>query len=396
MNILLFDLSIVGHHAGYIRHLLHYWPDSETTLNMVVSPEFLQEHGDVVHTESVATVTWSPITGDELRWYNSTDGSPLRRAWIEWRLFCRYAKKMNADQGLVMYMDRFQLPFALRLPIPCPLSGIYFRPKFHYAQLTHHRPIPGEWLKSLRERLLWRSALRHPRLKTLFTLDPFAVEPLRCLGGSAHVEHLADPVEIYPSPTIEISLKQTLGIEPQRKVFLLFGILDKRKGIYQIVEGLKQLSESEQSQIALLLIGPLAEPEHISAELHRLQRDTSVQMVIQDHFVLDEQIQPYFEIADVVLGLYQHHVGMSAILVRAAAAGKPVFASDYGLMGELVQRYQLGRAVDSGEPDEIKLGFRKFLASQPESTFDQNLPLRFAQANSPALFTETLWNGLQD
>ena len=144
MNLMIFDLETTGHHPGYIRHLLHQCPDPNTTVTMVVSPEFLQEHSDVVQTKTVATVTWSPITADELRWYKTSKDSPLRRAWIEWRLFCRYAKKINADHGLVMYIDRFQFFLALRLPISCPISGIYFRPKFHYTNFSNHRPTKGE------------------------------------------------------------------------------------------------------------------------------------------------------------------------------------------------------------------------------------------------------------
>ena len=390
MNIVVFDLEITGHHPGYIRHLLRHWPDPNTTLTLVVSPEFLQAHGDVVQTKTDAAVTWSPITADELRWYTASKSAPLRRAWIEWQLFCRYAKKVHADHGLVMYIDRFQLPLALHLPIPCPISGIYFRPKFHYTNFSNHRPAKGEWLKAQREQLLWRSALRHSKLRTLFSLDPLAVEPLCRLNSSARIRHLPDPVETYPSSSLTISLKQTLGIDPQRKVFLLFGVLDKRKGIYQILAGLKQLSESQQAQITLLLIGPLAEPKQRGAEIQATEHDTAVQIILQDRFVPDEQIQPYFEIADVVLALYQHHVGMSAIVVRAAAAGKPVLASDYGLMGELVKRYSLGIAIDSTKISQIVQGFNDFLKKNLNSIFDINSASRFAQANLPKQFVKTL------
>jgi glycosyltransferase involved in cell wall biosynthesis len=394
MNLLIFEPEISGHHPGYLRHLLHYWPKAETHLIFVVSPEFAQRHLDVMQTPTQATVTWQPMTAQELRWYEQSKRSVVRHVWVEWRLYCRYAKTMQADQGLIMYMDRFQLPLALRLVSPCPMSGIFFRPKFHYRQLNQRQPTAKERLSALREQWLWRSALRHPQLKTLFCLDPFAVEPLRALGGHTPVVHLPDPVEIYPQSAAAVTtLRQTLGIDPARKILLLFGMIDRRKGIYQVLEAVQQLGGDHQAQLTLLLVGPLAEVDkaNVLAQIDTITQDSAVQIVVCDDFVPDTQIQAYFDIADLVLALYQRHVGMSAILVRAAAAGKPVLASDYGLMGELVQRHQLGFVVDSSDATAIATKVRHFFEQPTVSSFVPTAAVNFARENSAAAFVQLLW-----
>jgi glycosyltransferase involved in cell wall biosynthesis len=56
---------------------------------------------------------------------------------------------------------------------------------------------------------------------------------------------------------------------------------------------------------------------------------------------------------DVVLAPYQRFVGSSGTLVWAAALQKPVLAQSYGLVGELVRRFQLGEAVDTQSPDAL-------------------------------------------
>jgi hypothetical protein len=43
---------------------------------------------------------------------------------------------------------------------------------------------------------------------------------------------------------------------------------------------------------------------------------------------------------------YQRHVGSSGVLIRAAQAGRPVIASDYGLVGAWTRKNQLGAAVN--------------------------------------------------
>jgi glycosyltransferase involved in cell wall biosynthesis len=321
----------------------------------------------------------------------------VQRAWVEWRLYCRYATQTRAEQGLIMYVDRFQLPLALGLFLPCKTSGIFFRPKLHYATLPAHRPTRREQAQAWREQGFWRRALRHRQLKTLFTLDPLAVTPLRGLGGRAHVVHLPDPVEMHPPDQAAVTqLQQTLGLAPARKIFLLFGALDQRKGIYPLLNALRQLPPAQQTQITLLVVGSMADTERAAllAALAEFQRHSAVQLVVQDHFIPDEAIPHYFALADVVLALYQHHVGSSGVLLWAAAGGKAVLASDYGLLGELVRRHQLGYLVDSTQPAAIAKGLAALLTGEPNRLIDRAKATRFVQENRVECFVETICTNL--
>jgi glycosyltransferase involved in cell wall biosynthesis len=183
-----------------------------------------------------------------------------------------------------------------------------------------------------------------------------------------------------------------LGIEPERKVLLLFGMIDRRKGIYPVLEALQQLLPTEQAQLALLLVGPLAEADRVAVTtaIATLHQASSLQIVLRDQFIVDDAIQSYFAPADLVLALYQRHVGMSAILVRAAAAGKPVLASDYGLMGRIVAEHRLGLTVDSTQPYQIVEGLQAFLRNGQGAIFDEQTMAKFAQQNSAQHFAETI------
>ena len=146
MKLLIFDLEVDGHHPGYLRHLLRFWPDEQTYLHFVVAPTLAKRHPVLQQTPSRARVSWSPITLAEWQWYEKSKGSLVQRAWVEWRLYCRYATQTRAEQGLIMYMDRFQLPMALRCFLPCKTSGVFFRPKFHYRQFHERQPTGKERL----------------------------------------------------------------------------------------------------------------------------------------------------------------------------------------------------------------------------------------------------------
>ena len=422
-HLMLFDLEVGGHHAGYIRHLLHYWPSKNDQpcpdpsclagrISLVVSPEFLRKHLDVVKIRTAANVKWVAISEAELSWYQATSRSLVRRAWVEWRLFCRYAKRLRANQALIMYVDRFQLPLALRLPVPCNLSGIYFRPTFHYQSFLGYNAFlkacanaRSERVRAFRQSLLWRLACRHPRLKVLFSLDPLAVEPLQRFGKMAKhpfgtkVVHLPDPVELYAKETgsrMIDELRDELGIEAGRRVFLLFGVLSERKGIYELLDCLNLLATSELARLSLLLVGQVTvtDEARLQAKIHSISRAMPIQIIMRNQFIAEEDVALYFELADVILAPYQRHVGMSGILVLAAAASKPVLASNYGLMGEMVRRRSLGITVDSTKPNEIAKGVSAFLEGEPTEMFDSQSAAQFARENSAERFARVVWENL--
>ena len=68
-KIMLFDLVIDGHHAGYIYHLIRFWGEQELpgTLDIVVAPKFIQQHKDVVDLAAKYSnrVNLVPITAKE-------------------------------------------------------------------------------------------------------------------------------------------------------------------------------------------------------------------------------------------------------------------------------------------------------------------------------------------
>lgn len=121
-----------------------------------------------------------------------------------------------------------------------------------------------------------------------------------------------------------------------------------------------------------------------------LTADSALQIVVRDQYVNDTQIQHYFEMADVVLALYQRHVGSSGILIRAAAAGKPVLASDYGLMGEWVRQSKLGFTINSEQPSQITEAIGAFLGSGQVNNFDLTSATQFADLHTASHFVQVL------
>lgn len=403
-RLMLFDLALGGHHGNYIQYLVEYIYTMKFNgvIDIVILPQFLEMHEDTVAALSgdVSTIiNWVPLSPTEASTLGNRN-SGLKRALRnirEWQVFYQYAKVLKTTQALFMYLDTCELPITLGMRSPCPFSGIYFRPTFHYPALTQTTPSRQEKQQQLREIITLNRILQRSQTQTIFCLDPYAVEALQDHRHSAKVVHLADPVPTHQAHQVSTStLRATLGIEHHRQVFLLFGALDGRKGIYQLLDAIALLSRELSSQLCLLLVGKASATEqnqiHHQAEV--LIQQTEIQIIERYDFVPDSDVHQYFALSDIILAPYQRHVGMSGILLLAAAAGKAVLSSDYGLMGEVVRRYKLGLAIDSSQATAIAHGITRCLTESLETLCDLDQMQKFAAQNSVSHYASTIFKHL--
>ncbi|MGB3757881.1 MAG: glycosyltransferase [Rivularia sp. (in: cyanobacteria)] len=399
-RIMLFDLATGGHHPSYIRYLVEYWRNENLAGNLfiVVSPEFLKKYVDVVSLAcfSVNFVAISPEEAKKLEKIKRI----IKRASFEWKLFCKYARGLQINHAVLMYFDHFQLPLAFGANAPCSFSGIYFRPTFHYNDFPNYTPNWKDKIRQWRQKFILSRTLQNRQLKALFCLDSFAVEHIKQFSKQVKIIHLADPVQVYNNNEINdikfkaISQKKSLNICPDRKVLLLFGKLNSRKGIYQTLEAIKLLPIETCKKICLLLVGEVSATEKLTIEacIQEILESSPVQIITNFEFITEEEVAVYFQMTDIVLAPYQRHVGMSGILLLAAAAQKPVLASDYGLMGQLVLSSQLGVTVDSTSASNIAKKLQELVTISPNKLCDITSINQFAKNHSSMNFSQVIFD----
>ena len=415
-KVLIFDLSRHIHLPSYLQYLIEYWQLQQflASLNIVVWHTFLIDHSDIV--ELASKQNYNNINfliinrkDKEIKLELESRKETMRARFSEllnsnivsdyaalydWELFCKYAQLLEVDKSFIINIDTYLPLLAAGMNCPSPILGIYFGPSFHYEQLLNYAPKKQEKARSFREKFMLSRALRNPKLQTLFCLDPFAVEPISKISHKAKVLHLPDPVKlILPSPEQLEQLKRYLEIQSNRKIFLLFGHLTRRKGIDQLLEAVKFLPTEIHQQICLLLVGCI-HPDYqalIETKIDWIHRHYPIQIVRNYQFVPQREVSFYFHLADIVLAPYQHHVGMSGILLLAAAAQKPLLSSNYGLMGEIIQRYSLGISIDSTMPEEIAKGFINCVNKSAEELQDFSKAKAFANENSADKFASTIF-----
>lgn len=381
-RMVLFEASHHGHHPYFLRLLLEEAArrDYGVELCLVVSQRFAAAHPDVI-----ALCRALSSGRGRVRVYGAADQAvidaapasrvvsahgvftgkfdPAERSSVIWALACREARALDAGHLVLMFLDACYYPLASHARAPCRVSGIFFRPSFHYGRFSGEPEERRVAMARLQERLTVARLLQHPDTDTIFTLDPFFIDAI----GPEHRDRvflLDDPVPLPPEGASDaLRLRRDFGIEEGRRVLLFFGQPQPRKGILQLLEALAVMPPSSQRRLCLLMAGPESgiDPVLLDARLQRLMAQGLIQVVRHAEHVPQARVGDYFRASDIVLAPYQRHLGSSNILLLAAAHGRPALSQDYGLMGAYVRRDGLGVAVDTTQPAAIAAALERML-----------------------------------
>lgn len=399
-HLLLFDPYTGGHHAEHVRHVLRGWQErygqhSGHQVTVAVAPELTASHPDLL--------ALADELGPEVRFVEVAEVAELGGRLLEaglWhrRVLERLITRLRPTHVLLLYLDHAQLALALglRFSFPVALSGLLFRPSFHYGRFEAAPPSLKARITRLRKRLVLRGALRNPHLTTVFTLDPLAVPAIAALAARAEAVALPDPVDPASLETAasQDAVRAAYGVEQGRVLALLFGLLDERKGVFVLLEALHLLPTTQAERLTVLLAGAIR-PEvrdRLYAAVEAV--DSAVQLLVHGSFVPDDAIQDLVRAADLVLVPYQRHVGSSGVLIRAAAAGRPVLGQHYGIVGQQIIQHGLGRAVDSTQPERLAAALVEFL-EDPHAGFDAEAARTFAEANTVEAYQRVLFDHLR-
>ncbi|WP_373514260.1 glycosyltransferase [Persicitalea sp.] len=389
MRLLLFDTVLDGHHTDYLTHLITYWQAEKLPGKLfLVTPEGLAEELPAEQANS-SNIEFVEITSEELE--TARNGSIVSRSFAGWNLYVKYATQIRPDHALLMYFDLFQMGLWLGKKSPCPVSGIYFRPNFSQidgSSLKENLMVSGK-------KLLLNRALSNPAFSVVFCLDHSAIPAVQKIANRVKVRPLSDPVMQFDLSTDQLEgQRKALGIKNSRKVFLLFGHLDDRKGIEPVLDAIEMMPSDNSRKLALVLAGPIDSEFRSIIESRIAASNADAQIICQFQTFKGATIQSLFSVSDFVLTLYRKHVGMSSIVVRAALSQKPLISSDFGYLGNLVESQHLGVTVDSESPSAICEAFCKAL--QGEIVFDQEAAKKLADKNTARAFAKQILEGISE
>ncbi len=388
-RLLVFEPEVFGHPPEFLRHLLEHQRRSGAfgEVELVVHPElerrFWRDGGWDAAFGGSGVRLWS-LTSEETE--ACLEGGEVARGRHRWRIVRSHAARLEVDHVLAMRLDPLQLCLALERGSADrpPVSGILFRPSVHYASSGMGAPTLPERVRDLRKRVLYGRMLANPGVHRVLSLDPFFSEYAEgAFRGGEKVVALPDPA---PDPDPDGDGRVGVDLPEGRVLFLLFGAIAARKGIFPLLSALERLPEDVASRTAVLFAGKVADSD--SDGLHRRVDEVrrsrpEVWVGVEDRRIPDPELAALLRRCDVVLAPYQRFVGSSGVLVRAARHGKPVLSQEYGLLGAWVRRHDLGCVADAGDPASLGEAMSRMVREGPGSFVDPAGAEAFLEGRRP-------------
>jgi glycosyltransferase involved in cell wall biosynthesis len=354
MKIFLVDFFVNGHHVEYAGYLGRY----------------LLEQG-----HEVTFATWRPNDrvrvlsdiGLNLRYVADKQVALSSDTFYmipQFKHGLRHCLQVATREGAtivhLLYLDR-----ALLLPLwwndlwsefHIPIFGTLFSP-YHFIDGSHLSPLKKLYHRVVRKTL--KSLLVEGKLASLFVHTERIKEcVLRALGTHCLEDRfvvvpdpIPDPIHVADQDASKQGCRARLALPLERIVLLFFGELREDKGPDVLLKAIHLLPPEVLVVFAGAPKGSLSLLDW-EQEVRAQGLDGRVRLDL-DH-VPDELVSVYFQAADaIVLPYRRSFLATSGVLQRAAAAQKPVIATDVGEVGDLVRRHGLGLVVEPEDPQRL-------------------------------------------
>ena len=263
--------------------------------------------------------------------------SPLTEAGgsLEWSVIEKEIEAVDPDLILIPSADalacaRESRSQARRFGIP--IAGCIHNSRFGYHGQGVRFQLRREWMR-------WR--MRRCGM-TLGTLDPIAVDS----GRSIPLHLLPMPIatrEIAAEPPALIQeVRERIG---DRRMILAIGEHSRRKATDRIVASWPDPAPEH----AVLVIAGRRSPE-VDKAIEARRSDVEANRIIDiDRILGTSEFDALIEQADVVTAVYHGHVGISGVVIEAAAQGTAVLGCSDGGIGRQIRDHGLGAVVPTNQ-----------------------------------------------
>jgi glycosyltransferase involved in cell wall biosynthesis len=383
MHLLICDINIKeqGHNIGYNQYILDYCCERiKNGTEIHFSFLFNSEAKTLLRLdESLVSHIYYVDTNDD-----------IKEGWkYKFKLFKKtiaIAYNLQVDKMIFLDIDKYQL-FIFISRFNFKISGILFRP--HHRIESSNKGFKnrlGSLLKRTKKIVAEWMLITKNAVENIFILnDADGILYLNQYHSTTKFSYLPDPIfSFQPKQGLE-----KLGIEKNNSFkFLVFGALNERKNITNILKAYENASFDYATE--LILIGP--SKKSYSVYLENLVQSISVkdlnnkEIIVHNSFVSDQQMDWFFLQSDVIMLVYKDFYGSSGLLGRACMHQKKVIGPNVGLLRNMITDYQLGLLCDPNSTEEIA---RAMISIKVHAIGNQGF-LNFYSEHSPDKFIETL------
>ena len=340
MTVLFYEPSHTGHHYPYLARMLPAFVELPAKLTLLTtekgrtSDEF--EHYLSPFVDDLTVMTSCQEIPPHIK--------PVANAKFRALEAMRLTKALNPDHLMILYGDGIwqclaarAMTFRKTFAPSVTVEGILYRGGFSYPDANS---IQNGIKRQMFKRLLKAGVFDRLLLDDEYLYDyALAVQPTK---PRTQVTLAANPVFLKPMQS-QSSARSEIGLPTDGRIISLSGAIDARKGADLLVRAFIKAKQEGRVDAKLLLAGPHA--DEIRALLKSAEVSPYVdtgEVISMDRLLVGDEMFFVAAASDVVTAPYPNHSGRSSIILWAAAAGRPVVATDRGCIARVVQVEELG------------------------------------------------------
>jgi len=215
----------------------------------------------------------------------------------------------------------------------------------HYRAYTTGGRSRDRWLSACQRRLLKTGVFTRLNFVNFLQYEDALrfPAPLPALARAA-----GDPVPQPARVSVEAARRE-LGLETDGRYVGMVGELDFRKAVPAALAAFRSARLGRTDR--LLLAGRLHDSYRSLVRDEYQDLVDSGRLIVMDRYLTDGELAACFAAVDLNCSAYKAFPGLSSLLLKAVAAGRPVLASDVGWSRAVVRRFRIGRTTSMGVDD---------------------------------------------
>ena len=348
MRVLIFEPDFGGHFLHFVRHMVLGLAELPVDLTVAMcsnapgTTECNAHLADMLGISGKATwdTTFAPLPNDRRKRYQAAV-ERLREA----------VARHKPDRLYVPYTDGIGQVLGVRrtfgfptVPRNITTEGLSLRGSFCYPRDSRN--------DALRARLFWAAAKR-ARWDIFHLLDPVVFEHVQ-----RHDPKLARRCRLMPDPADNapvadrFAARRELGIPQDGRYIGVVGLIDLRKGSDLLIRAFAKAPLAATDRLLLAGRQDVEIRDLLAEEPYAgLVRSGRIQCI--NAMIPTPQMAVAIGASDLMATFYPRHIGSASIAIRAAAGHRPVLAGDYGWLGQIVPRFQLGWTTDVADANRL-------------------------------------------
>lgn len=383
---LIFESGYTGHRSEYIRHLMKFINAHEELHGRYV---FLlnEKMGSLL-----GKLGTSPNYVIHFSDFDKKHVNSITRSFWEWKIIsAAIRKQQNISEIMFMDIDPYLTLLVSRRfkKLNLSVKGILFQPYIHFKEIKG-----GVYflIKKVIKNYLFQkyAVLLNSKIHKVFILnDGNGVGVMnKQIKNVFHT--LPDPIENHVNnigSSAGTNIKEKYAIKPENKNLLVFGSIDDRKNIINIIDALRLLPAEVKKKVHLIIAGKMDQNIREKYLEYIEKYNDEVSIAYNDEFVNAEEREPLFENCDLVLMPYINFFSASSVLGHTIVHNKNVVVSNQGIMGRIVNEHKIGITVDPANPEKIKKAITELLTESKKFEYDNR---KLIDEFSPASFSKSI------